>query len=187
MSDLTDQMSSAGSAGDVRELEKRMLGEMREDTPEYCLQCVKCTAGCPAMKLLELHPHEVMALFNLGFTEELVKSEVIWCCVTCFKCKERCPQKVTPVDVILLLRSIAVQRGLPVPQGFAGVLQAVMEKGFIQDPIEVLYRSCATGKKRFTDRSGVGLREPSRPADMDRFREALTSALCQSLAEEGGQ
>ncbi|MEM2869493.1 MAG: 4Fe-4S dicluster domain-containing protein [Thermoplasmata archaeon] len=184
MSDLTDQMSSAESSSEVSELERRMLREMREETPDYCLQCVKCTAGCPAMKLLELHPHEVMALFNLGFTEELLKSEVIWCCVTCFKCKERCPQKVTPVDVILLLRSIAVQRGLPVPPGFAGVLQAVIEKGLIQDPVEVLYRSVATGKKRFTDRKGAGLGEASRPVDMEKFREALTGALCQSLLED---
>jgi heterodisulfide reductase subunit C len=105
--------------------------------------------------------------------------------MTCFKCKERCPQKVAPVDVILLLRSIAVQRGLPLPSGFAGVLQALMEKGIIQEPVEVLLRSVATGKKKFSDRKGCGLPEASRPGDIEKFKEAFTNALTQALAEEG--
>ena len=185
MANLVDQMSSAESSKDVYKLEQKMLKEMRENITDQCLQCVKCTAGCPAMKLLELHPHVVMALFNLGFTEELLKSEVIWTCLTCFKCKERCPQKVAPVDVILLLRAIAVQRGMPLPAGFASVLQALMEKGIIQEPVEVLLKMVNTGKKKFSDRKGCGLPDASRPKDLEKFKEAFMNALTQALAEEG--
>jgi heterodisulfide reductase subunit C len=185
MAKLVDQMSSAESSQDVYKLEQKMLQEMQEQITDQCLQCVKCTAGCPAMKLLELHPHEVMALFNLGFTEELLKSDVIWSCITCFKCKERCPQKVAPVDVILLLRAIAVQRGMPLPAGFASVLQALMDKGIIQEPVEVLLKSVNTGKKKFSDRKGCGLPDASRPRDVEKFKEAFMNALTQALAEEG--
>jgi heterodisulfide reductase subunit C len=126
-----------------------------------------------------------MALFNLGFTEELLKSEVIWTCLTCFKCKERCPQKVAPVDVILLLRSIAVARGIPPPAGFASVLQALMDRGIIQEPVEVMLKSIKTGKKKFSDRTGCSLPAASRPKDLEKFKEAFTNALVQAMSEEG--
>jgi len=183
MANLVDQMSSAESTKDVYAMGQKMLKELQEQISDNCLQCVKCTAGCPAMKLLELHPHEIMALMNLGFTDELLKSEHIWNCVTCFKCKERCPQKVAPADAILLLRSLAVLQGLPLPKGFAGVLQALMDKGIIQEPVEVMDKNVQTNKKKFTDRKKLGLPDASRPKDLEKFKEAFMNALQQTLSE----
>jgi heterodisulfide reductase subunit C len=133
------------------------------------------------MKLLELEPHNVMALVNLGFVEELLKSDIIWCCVTCLKCQERCPQRVSPVETILALRTLAVAKGLPIPEGYQTMLTAILEKGYFQDPQDIMTRDVETGKKGFTDRTGIGLNEHKGPVDKEKFKAMLMAAFTQSI------
>jgi heterodisulfide reductase subunit C len=181
MDELIDLMSTSKPAIDERAMERAILLKLSVLDPNKCFECAKCTSGCPAMKLLELHPHEVMGLVNLGFIDELIKSDVIWCCMTCLKCQERCPQKVSPVETILALRTLAVAKGMPIPEGFSTMLTAILEKGYFQDPQEMMTRDTETGKKGFTERDGLGLSEHKGPVDKDKFKAMLMAALSQTL------
>ena len=60
-----------------------------------CFQCMKCTSGCTALKLLELKPNGIIKLVNLGFVDELPSSDIIWTCVTCLKCVEMPTESIT--------------------------------------------------------------------------------------------
>lgn len=124
------------------------------------------------MELLELSPHHVVNLVRLGFVDDLVSSEVIWGCATCLTCKERCPQEVAPVDVILALRNLAVEAGAKVPEGYMKVLEHILEDGRIQPPQEAVSRSF----EAYT-REALNLPPSTKLADPDRFRSALMKAL----------
>jgi len=139
-------------------LRLKILAKIGEQKPRNCFQCIRCTSGCPSMKMLELKPHEIVSLARLGFIEELVTSGIIWTCATCLKCKERCPQAVAPVDLILALRNLAVEKETKVPESFMHSLSAILETGFVQKPQETVTR-----KLEKVNREKLGLptfREP---------------------------
>jgi len=163
----TDLMTSKKPDSSLR---LRVLGKIGEHKPYNCYQCIKCTSGCPSMKMLELKPHEVVALTKAGFIEELVDSGIIWTCATCLKCKERCPQAVAPVDLILALRNLAVEKEAKVPESFLQSLSMILDCGFVSRPQQTVTR-----KLEKTDRDKLGLpkfREPN-----EKFKAALLKAL----------
>jgi heterodisulfide reductase subunit C len=59
-----------------------------------CLQCKKCSAGCPVARHSDLKPHEIVRLTQLGQRGELLSSKMIWQCTSCQTCATRCPQRV---------------------------------------------------------------------------------------------
>ena len=109
-----------------------------------CFQCVKCTSGCTALKLLELKPHEIIKLVNLGFVDELASSDIIWTCVTCLKCLQRCPQKASPYHVIMALRNLAVEREVKVPEGYLKAVSQILESGLAEAVQKVVTKKMET-------------------------------------------
>jgi heterodisulfide reductase subunit C len=103
-----------------------------------CFQCIKCSSGCTALKLLELKPHEIIKLVNLGFVDELASSDIIWTCVTCLKCVQRCPQKASPYHVIMALRNLAVEREAKVPEGYLKAVSRILEIGLAEAIQEIV-------------------------------------------------
>jgi heterodisulfide reductase subunit C len=53
----------------------------------------------------------------LGMREEVLSSEFVWLCSTCYTCYERCPQDVHIPELMNAIRNIAVREG-HVPQAF---------------------------------------------------------------------
>jgi heterodisulfide reductase subunit C len=52
-----------------------------------------------------------MRMAQLGLKEQIVNSEELWQCSTCYTCVERCPRQVPIVDIVIALRNIAVAEG----------------------------------------------------------------------------
>ena len=157
-------------------LRLKILAKIGEQKPDNCFQCIRCTSGCPSMKILELKPHEIVNLARLGFIEELIASGIAWTCATCLKCKERCPQAVAPVDLIFALRNLAVEKEAKVPESFLHSLSAILENGFIQKP-----QKTVTRKLEKVNREKLGLpkfREPN-----DKFKTAFFKILEKSQEE----
>jgi len=126
---LTDLMSMAKPNVEARE---KILSKLSGRELVNCFQCLKCTSGCTALKLLELKPHEIVKLVNLGFVDELASSDIIWTCVTCLKCVQRCPQKASPYHVIMALRNLAVEREVKVPEGYLKAVSRILESGLAE-------------------------------------------------------
>lgn len=83
----------------------------------YCYQCSACVAVCPAARFSkEFNPRIILLKALLGAEEDLVsKDSLIWFCTNCYSCYERCPQDVRPVEVIIALKNMAVQKGTAPP------------------------------------------------------------------------
>jgi heterodisulfide reductase subunit C len=59
-----------------------------------CLQCGKCSSGCPVSARTGHRPHTLLRLVQLGRREEVLSSRLVWACTSCQTCLTRCPQKV---------------------------------------------------------------------------------------------
>ena len=173
---ITDLTSMTMPEKEKQERIKKILTALQQDIPEFCFQCGKCTSGCEAMKLLELEPHKIMSMTKLGFIDELVNSDIIWTCITCYKCKERCPQRVAPVEVLYSLKNIAIAAGKQVPGEYSNILQSVLASGLIQSVQEVRTRDMQ-GKTRDT----LDLPPIPAPKDQAKFQQVIMKAATQTL------
>ena len=76
-----------------------------------CIQCGKCTGGCPVSIRSPLNPRRIIYEALMGERFNPVERTEIWECTTCATCAERCPKKVKPYEVVLALRSDVVESG----------------------------------------------------------------------------
>ena len=76
-----------------------------------CIQCGRCTGGCPVSARSALNPRKLVYEALLGVRFVPVERSEIWECTTCATCAERCPKKIRPVDVVLSLRSDVIEGG----------------------------------------------------------------------------
>jgi len=91
--------------------------ELQQPLPERldlftCIQCGKCTGGCPVSIKSPLNIRRVIR-------ETVVREDLhgffsrleIWDCTTCSTCAIRCPRGLKPVDAIIGLREMMVEEG----------------------------------------------------------------------------
>ncbi|MBQ7405919.1 MAG: CoB--CoM heterodisulfide reductase subunit C [Candidatus Methanomethylophilaceae archaeon] len=78
---------------------------------KMCFQCGTCTAGCPSGRQTSYRVRKLMRMAQLGLKEEIINSDELWECSTCYTCVERCPRQVPIVDIVISLRNIAVAEG----------------------------------------------------------------------------
>ena len=173
---ITDLTSMSQPQSEHRKKVENLLANLGENIEEICFQCGKCTSGCEAHKLLELEPHKIMALTSKGFIDEMTNSDIIWTCITCLKCKERCPQRVTPVDVLYALKNMAIASGKQVPGDYTNMLQTVLQSGYTQGAKDVPDRENQTH-----NREALGLPPISGPADPMKFQQAIMKAFGDTL------
>jgi heterodisulfide reductase subunit C len=140
---------------------------------ETCDQCGKCPSSCPVTVRVEgFNPRQIIAKVALGKEAELMKSQVLWTCTSCLKCKERCPEEISPYDVILALRRIAINLELPHPEGYDESVRAVVENGVVQQP-----QLIRTRNKERKDRKSMGLPPAEKPRDMTTYTKTLRGIL----------
>jgi heterodisulfide reductase subunit C len=78
---------------------------------KLCFQCGTCTASCPSGRNTSYRTRKLMRMAQLGLKDEIINSDDLWQCTTCYTCQERCPRGVQIVDVVIALRNIAVANG----------------------------------------------------------------------------
>jgi len=102
-----------------------LLAEAKEPNPEFtrkvveaggktvnlCFQCGTCTGSCPSGRQTAFRVRKVVRRAQLGFEEDVLPSDDLWLCTTCYTCYERCPRGVEIVDIIMALRNMAVRKG----------------------------------------------------------------------------
>ena len=83
--------------------------EISGANPLKCMKCGKCSATCPAFNEMDIKPHQFVSYVVNNNVEELVKSESLWKCLSCFACVERCPRDVKPGKIIDAARQLVVR------------------------------------------------------------------------------
>jgi len=173
---IVDLTSMGESQVKLRNEINERLSRIQDELSDYCFQCAKCTSGCEAHKLLELEPHKIVALLKRGLIDEMVNSDVIWTCMSCFKCRERCPQKVAPVEILFALKNMAVASGKQIPGNYTAWLQSVLSIGLLQD-----VKSVTTRDNKTQSRSDIGLPKISKPTDPTKFQMMLSKLAVEKV------
>jgi len=77
-----------------------------------CFSCGTCTAGCPVREVTDRYnPRKIIRMAILGMKKEVLSSQFIWLCSSCYTCFERCPQDVKIPELMNAIRNIAVREG----------------------------------------------------------------------------
>jgi heterodisulfide reductase subunit C len=61
---------------------------------------------------MQYTPRAVFALINANEREKVLTSNTMWCCVSCYFCTTRCPQKIPITDIMYCLKRLAIRDGL---------------------------------------------------------------------------
>jgi heterodisulfide reductase subunit C len=78
-----------------------------------CLQCKKCTSGCPVASVADVKPHEMVRMVQFGQRDEVLASKMLWQCSSCQTCATRCPQKVSVAALNDGLRRMSLRAKSP--------------------------------------------------------------------------
>jgi heterodisulfide reductase subunit C len=81
------------------------------ETLMACYQCGTCTASCPSGRLTAFRTRQLIRRAQLGLKDEILPTEELWMCTTCYQCVERCPREVEITDIMFIMRNIAVREG----------------------------------------------------------------------------
>ena len=96
-------------------LRSRFFREVEELSGQKILSCYicgKCSAGCPISSLMDIQPHHVIRLIQLGQEEEVLNSRTIWFCSSCFTCASRCPRGINLAAIMEALRALVLRKGV---------------------------------------------------------------------------
>jgi len=94
-------LSKTGLADDI----SRMSGV----NARKCMRCGKCSATCPSFAEMDVQPHRFVMKVENGEIEDLYSSRLIWKCLSCFACVERCPRGVEPAKLVEAVRLSVVR------------------------------------------------------------------------------
>ena len=110
---------------------KDLAGEHGGETISACFTCRTCVASCPISAInSQFNPARIIRMALYGLKEEILKSDFIWLCSTCYACQERCPQGVSITEFMTLLKNMAIREG-HAPAGIRAQLKLVKGEGRI--------------------------------------------------------
>lgn len=73
-------------------------------TPEVCMACGTCSAGCPITGEEGFDPRKIVRMVLEGRDRELIDSKLPWLCTMCGKCEHACPMGINIINIIREIR-----------------------------------------------------------------------------------
>ncbi len=77
-----------------------------------CMQCGICAGSCPVSHEMDYNPRQLVRMVQLGLKKEVLNSNTIWICTTCFSCSVRCPRGIRPTELMETLKPVAIAEGI---------------------------------------------------------------------------
>lgn len=101
----------------------------KEYTLLECIQCGRCTGGCPVSMKTALNIRSI--IYDVLVEDQIDPSlmAVLWDCTNCLTCTTRCPKDIKPADVIIGLRGYIVGEGKGVPPRVRDALMSAFTRG----------------------------------------------------------
>jgi heterodisulfide reductase subunit C2 len=143
-----------------REFLDQVIGESGQNLLE-CLQCGKCSGGCPITSNEVGGPRRLIAEILAGMKEKALGDPTWWYCVSCGTCASRCPVEINMYKVATVLCEIAEKEKIapsePDIHRFEELfLKSVSEHGRVEELQTAMMFNLRTWKP-FKD-AGKGLR-----------------------------
>ncbi|MDY6796254.1 MAG: hydrogenase iron-sulfur subunit [Actinomycetota bacterium] len=163
--DFVDRLSKMSTSplagnGQAQPPSKRDFEELVEATGVLnCLECGKCTASCPvARRDPTFSPRRIIERALEDLADEVETDRLLWSCLTCEMCEQRCPSGVQFCDFVRGARAEARRIGSLGRASHTGVALDLMriqgEKGLKQNrlrayPEGLKMKTKATGKNDY--------------------------------------
>ncbi len=138
--------------------EMQPIGEM----VALCYQCGTCSGACPVVAAggMDYTPRAIMRLLQAGMEEEVLSSQTIWTCASCYHCVVRCPRDIEITDVMTRLRNVALRKGYKARKGKVyneGFMDIVRAHGRVWEAELVVRYNLLTNPLNFLKLAPVGL------------------------------
>jgi quinone-modifying oxidoreductase subunit QmoC len=92
---------------------KEVEGNVEEgEWVKMCMQCGVCSGSCPLGPHWEHPPQEIFMMIRAGKREEVLTSDSMWMCTSCYNCIVRCPRGLPVTHIMHGLAHYAERLGL---------------------------------------------------------------------------
>jgi heterodisulfide reductase subunit D len=109
---------------------KTAVDNLKKNRAFLCLECGKCTSVCPISTHNEsFSPRKMIAEGLFYGTDGLINDRLLWSCLTCQLCSQRCPADVKFSELMRDYRAEAYSAGMWGSPSHGGVLHYIMEMG----------------------------------------------------------
>lgn len=93
------------------------LKEVEEKVEEgewvrMCMQCGVCAGSCPFGPHWEHSPQKIFMMIRAGERMQVLQSDSMWMCTSCYNCIVRCPRKLPITHIMHGLANYAHRLGL---------------------------------------------------------------------------
>ena len=82
------------------------------ESVRWCIQCGMCSSSCPNAAQMDNSLRRTIALIRSGRREDVLKSNTMWICASCYLCTARCPKEVKITELMHTLERLANYYGL---------------------------------------------------------------------------
>ncbi len=93
----------------LREVEANVEGG---EFVKMCMQCGVCAGSCPVGPHGEHAPQKIFMMIRAGKREEVLTSDSMWMCTSCYNCVVRCPRQLPITQIMHGLATYAHRLGL---------------------------------------------------------------------------
>jgi len=142
---------------------RKRIEELSGQKISACFQCEKCTNGCPVTFAMDIVPHKVIRLLQLGLVNEVLHSDTIWVCASCETCTTRCPNDIDIARIMDTLRQMSQREGVkPSQKNFpifhSAFLSSIRRHGRVHESeMAVNYALRSEGLGGLLKQAGTGL------------------------------
>ncbi len=79
---------------------------------KLCIQCGTCSGSCPNANEMDYPPRQMIALVRSGMRDDVLSSNSMWYCASCYLCTVRCPRGIKITELMHALECLAIRHGL---------------------------------------------------------------------------
>jgi heterodisulfide reductase subunit C len=128
-----------------------------------CIQCGTCSSTCPVSLYMDYTPRRIIAMTRAGFKQEVLSSNTIWLCASCYACSCDCPRKIKVTDIMYALKRRAMDEGVypkrfPTPVLAKEFFKSVFKTGRSNEGLTVTWMILKTAPLNLIKQMGLGLK-----------------------------
>lgn len=128
-----------------------------------CIQCGVCSGTCPLSLYMDYTPRQVIGMVREGFKDDILTSQTIWVCSSCYACTVECPRQIKLTDVMYTLKRMAIEKGiypkdLLIPILAREFFDIVAKKGRSSEVALMIRVGMKTGVLRLARKLGFGFK-----------------------------
>lgn len=109
MNDLNQQMAEKYKGNFLKEVEDNVE---EGEWVKMCMQCGVCSGSCPLGSDWEHPPQELFMMIRANKRDEVLGTDSMWNCTSCYNCIARCPRGVQITHIMHGLAHYAKKLGM---------------------------------------------------------------------------